>query len=100
MYSKVFSFFTSILEANPDTCQAVEHSEACIYFERGDLVFSLEGLHQFLVGSSGITYQAFRKMLYASTLNQDLAELGGKVVVFRSGSKVDTSLYCLSSVDR
>ncbi|MBL1274581.1 MAG: hypothetical protein COB30_000675 [Ectothiorhodospiraceae bacterium] len=59
------------------------------------LIFSLKGLHEFLGVENVIVYTAFRKIIYQSSINEELQGFGGKVELHRSTGKVDESLYKL-----
>ena len=61
-------------------------------------VFSLPALHSFFDPDKSIEYRDFRKLLYDSTLNQELSAFDAEVALFKSTGKVDTSLYCLRHI--
>jgi hypothetical protein len=59
------------------------------------LVFSLQGLFEYLNDDDSLSYVMFRKMLYSSRLNEALMACSGRVEVHRSTGKVDQNLYRL-----
>jgi hypothetical protein len=101
MYAELLGFFTAIWNKDAKICRGVVDTQANLYFDEGELVFSLLGLHQALSlqrGFPALGYAEFRRRLYASRLNSDLAEIGAKIVVMASSGKVDSSLYRLTQV--
>ncbi|MCJ8271079.1 MAG: hypothetical protein MJK04_16965 [Psychrosphaera sp.] len=83
------------MAGNVEQMTAVNQSTAQIGFEQGTLVFSLEGLYHFVTDEREISFRAFKKQLYAGSLNHDLATLGGKVDVYQSVEHSKSRLYCL-----
>lgn len=101
MYAELLDFFTAIWNKDTELCRGIVDAEANLYFDRGELIFSLFGLHQALSlqrGFPSLSYAEFRQRLYASRLNSDLAEMGAKIMVMDSSGKVDSSLYRLTQL--
>lgn len=74
-----------------------------IYIKNEVLIFSLTGLYRFLnnnnyVSADNVTYQEFRKHIYASDINYRLSEIGLRIDIHDSSSKIDTSYYKLSKL--
>ena len=68
-------------------------------FESGEWRFSLSELYHFLQKTDqafeGLSYQEFKQKLYSSSINRDLSEMGGEVVVVDNKRKVEASTYAL-----
>lgn len=62
--------------------------------------FTLPALHQFVQATetefSEIDYFAFRQLIFSSTINRSLSELGGKVSIARNHNNVDRSIYAVA----
>lgn len=95
MYPTVLNFFIAILKESPQTLARVRSFDGELGIESGQLRFSLAGLKAFLFSDRSITDQDFQRLLYASSLNQDLARSGGRVDVFESHGKLAKNYYCL-----
>jgi hypothetical protein len=76
----------------------VDDSTAGIYTLDGTLVFTINGLYQFINNDSNVAYQNFRAELYNNNLNEELAKLGYEVVSYDSTGKIDTSWYQLRPI--
>ena len=82
MYAELLGFFTAIWNKDAELCRGVVDTETNVYFDEGELVFSLVGLHQSLLRQPAfpaLSYTDFRRRLYASRLNSDLAALGAQI---------------------
>lgn len=91
----VRDFFAAVLARDAAALRCIEASAGGLELRSEGLVFSLPGLHAALDPAQGLAYSDFRKLLYASTLNQELSAFDAEVTLFRSSGKTDTSLYCL-----
>jgi hypothetical protein len=92
----VRDFFAAVLARDAAALQRIEASDGGGLELRSEgLVFSLPALHAALDPGQSLAYRDFRKLLYASTLNQELSAFDAEVTLFRSSGKIDTSLYCL-----
>jgi len=92
----VRDFFAAVLARDAAALQRIEASAGdCLELRSEGLVFSLPALHAALDPGQTLAYRDFRKLLYASTLNQELSAFDAEVTLFRSSGKTDTSLYCL-----
>jgi|TARA_B110000116_G_scaffold265311_1_gene274335 hypothetical protein len=99
MYAELLAFFTAVCNKDAELCRGIVDAEADLHFNEGELVFSLVGLYQVLSlqpGFPALGYAEFRRRLYASRLNSDLALMGAQIVVMASSGKVDSSLYRLT----
>ncbi len=65
----------------------------------GDWQFSLPDLHDFLQAQLPVDqrcdYRQFIRQLYASDLNQRLAQLGAEIALADNQGKIHRSRYCL-----
>ncbi|UZE97476.1 hypothetical protein [Alkalimarinus alittae] len=98
MYPELLSFLSGVLTGKIDAATFRRTELTSIYLEGDCLIFSLKGLYDCFSGADKGSYSEFIKMLYSSTLNSDLAALGGRVEVHQSTSKIETSLYRLVRV--
>jgi len=100
MYIFSLKFFQNILEKDEKLLLAVNNTDEDIKIIKGDLVFSLNGLYQFLLNDKQIPKDAsfveFKKSLYRDGLiNQDLKAYEGVIEVYQSASKIDSNIYIL-----
>jgi hypothetical protein len=91
----VRDFFAAVLAREAAAVRYIEESAEGLELRAEGLVFSLPALHAALDPGQSLAYRDFRKLLYASTLNQELSAYDAEVILFRSSGKTDTSLYCL-----
>jgi len=93
----LLKFFLSVLAKETQAANRIELFQGQLYLEGDSMIFSLEAVHEFLSRFSDETmdYPEFQKLLYQSTLNQDLKAHGGQVVIHHSTGKVETNLYRL-----
>ena len=90
----VRDFFAAVLARDAHALQCIEHAEEFELQPQG-FIFSLPALHRLLDPQQNLAYPDFRKLLYASTLNQELSAFDAEVTLFQTTGKVDTSRYCL-----
>ena len=97
MYERLFNLFLAFLAHETPVIDQINDYQGKVYIETDTLIFSLADLFDLLSPSSDekMDYPEFQKMLYQSTLNQDLKAHGGQVVVHHSTGKVETNLYRL-----
>jgi len=88
-------FFAAVLARDADALRRIEQSAGDLELRSEGLVFSLPALHAALDPGQSLAYRDFRRLLYASTLNQELSAFDAEVTLFRSSGKTDTSLYAL-----
>lgn len=85
LYNNTLEFLVqcirSQLGADESEIVAIQDREnkAYLYFDSGQLIFSLEGLYQQFAVENKVTYNQFRRMLYSSSLNQDLSVYHAKI---------------------
>ncbi len=91
----VRDFFAAVLARDAAALQLIETFGDGLEWRAGELVFSLPALHAALDPAQSLAYRDFRSLLYASTLNQELAAFDAEVALLHSSGKVDSSLYCL-----
>ena len=83
---------------SPEIRNAIEDILNCdIFFDADQFVFSLEGLWRLCDPQETLSFNDFRRMLYASELNQQLRTRGLEVAIYRSTGKVSSNLYCLKA---
>lgn len=88
-------FFSLVLAKNPAALDLINATEEELQLLPQGFVFSLPALHNMLDPEQSLQFRDFRKLLYDSTLNQELSAFDAEVTVFQSSGKTDTSLYCL-----
>jgi hypothetical protein len=91
----VREFFAAVLQRDADARQRIATFGEGLELRSEGFVFSLPALHAVLDVGQTLAYRDFRKLLYDSTLNQELSAFDAEVTLFRSSGKSDTSLYCL-----
>lgn len=91
----LFEFFAQVLAADATALRRIDESDLALELLPQGFVFTLPALHALLDPNGIGDYNAFRKRIYASTLNHDLLALQAEVVPFRASGKVDSSEYCL-----
>jgi hypothetical protein len=89
------NFFCLVLTQNPAALDLINAAEDDLQLLPQGFVFSLPALHALLDPEQNMAYRSFSKLLYHSTLNQELSTFDAEVTLFRSSGKIDTSLYCL-----
>ena len=88
-------FFIDVLAGDADTLRRIDDSDLDLELAPAGFVFTLPALHALLDLGQQLDYAQFRKLVYASTLNQELSAFDAEVVTFDSSGKIDTSRYCL-----
>ena len=88
-------FFGLVLSKNPAALDLINAAENELQLLPQGFVFSLPALHSLLDPGQNLDYRSFSKLLYDSTLNQELSAFDAEVTLFRSSGKIDSSLYCL-----
>jgi hypothetical protein len=88
-------FFRLVLTQNPAALDLINVAEDDLQLLPQGFVFSLPALHALLDPGQNLPYRDFSKLLYDSSLNQELSAFDAEVTLFRSSGKIDTSLYCL-----
>ena len=91
----VRDFFTAVLQRDADALQRIAAFGEGLELRSEGFVFSLPALHAAVDFEQTLAYRDFRKLLYDSTLNQELSAFDAEVTLFHSSGKSDTSLYCL-----
>jgi hypothetical protein len=92
---EIRDFFGLVLVKNAAALDLINAAEADLQLLPQGFVFSLPALHALLDPGQNLAYRDFSKLLYDSTLNQELSAFDAEVTLFRSSGKIDTSLYCL-----
>jgi hypothetical protein len=88
-------FFSLVLAENAAALDLINAAEEDLQLLPQGFVFSLPALHALLDPEQNLAYRSFSKLLYDSSLNQELSAFDAEVTLFRSSGKIDTSLYCL-----
>jgi hypothetical protein len=88
-------FFGLVLAKNPAALDLINAAEEDLQLLPQGFVFSLPALHALLDPGQNLGYREFCKLLYDSSLNQELSAFDAEVTLFRSSGKIDTSFYCL-----
>jgi hypothetical protein len=88
-------FFGLVLAKNPAALDLINAAQDGLQLLPQGFVFSLPALHALLDPEQTLAYRDFSKLLYDSSLNQELSAYDAEVTLFRSSGKIDTSLYCL-----
>jgi hypothetical protein len=88
-------FFSLVLAKNAAALDLINQADSDVQLLPQGFVFSLPALHALLDPEQNMAYRSFSKLLYDSTLNQELSAFDAEVTLFRSSGKIDTSLYCL-----
>ena len=91
----VRDFFAAVLVRDAAALALIEAAGAELELREQGFVFSLPALHAALDPGQILAYRDFRKLLYDSTLNQELSAFDAEVILLQSSGKVDSSLYCL-----
>ena len=89
------NFFGLVLAKNSAALDLINAAEEDLQLLPQGFVFSLPALHALLDPGQKLVYHDFSKLLYDSSLNQELSAFDAEVTLFRSSGKIDTSLYCL-----
>ncbi len=106
-YDQVVGFMQGVITADPDIVKYLVTSNKLLIYKEKELVFTLKGLHQYLLSRGcDVDYKTFRRLLYASDLNTRLAPYGYIISqahthhqhASTSLSKVDTNWYTLAPV--
>jgi hypothetical protein len=92
---EIRNFFSLVLAKNAAALDLINQAESDLQLLPQGFVFSLPALHAILDPEHSLPYRDFRKLLYDSTLNQELSAFDAEVTLFRSSGKIDSSLYCL-----
>jgi hypothetical protein len=92
---EIRDFFRLVLTQNPAALDLINATEDDLQLLPQGFVFSLPALHGLLDPGQNLPFRDFSKLLYDSTLNQELSAFDAEVTLFRSSGKIDTSLYCL-----
>jgi hypothetical protein len=95
---QIRDFFARVLAEDAAVLAVIDDCAENLQLLPQGFVFSLPALHTFFDPDKSIEYRDFRKLLYDSTLNQELSAFDAEVTLFRPSGKVDTSLYCLRHI--
>ena len=93
--ASVRDFFAAVLAQDAAASALIEAGAPELELREQGFVFSLPALHAALDPGETLAYRDFRKLLYESTLNQELTAFDAEVILLRSSGKVDSSQYCL-----
>jgi len=101
MHERLLLFFSGVLKNDSSVKSMIASGGNDIFIDRSNnnLVFSISGLHSLLGIDQKVDYKTFKQLLYQSSLNKDLSDFGGRIDVYHSTSKVDTSLYQLTRIE-
>ena len=95
---KIRDFFAQVLAGDVSVLAMIDDCTENLQLLPQGFVFSLPALHAFFDPGKSVDYRDFRKLLYDSTLNQELSAFDAEVTLFQPSGKVDTSLYCLRHI--
>ena len=97
MQQKLVTFFVQILQQNNKLLERVAIFDGDLFYDHDNciLVFKLSGLHTFLRNEINLDYTEFRKLIYKSTINEELQKLGGLIEIHQSIGNVDENMYRL-----
>lgn len=95
--NNIIQLFALFLEQDPSLLTALDN---CGFsYCDSQWVFSLVDLHRFTqqldAQLAPLDYAAFKKLLYASPINTELAKIGGKITIAENQGSVNKSLYVL-----
>ncbi|MFT7386984.1 MAG: hypothetical protein ACI8VC_000219 [Candidatus Endobugula sp.] len=103
MYEAAFNFFLAVGIRDKDVATLIlsRENKKNVFSGQGNLVFTLPVLHQWLMAYSdrvSSSYVDFRKILYASELNAQLAKQGYYIALYQSSptNHVDSNCYFFS----
>jgi hypothetical protein len=103
---ELVSFLVNVMEHSQNTPSSICFNSKLSYKNK-QLVFMIDGLYQHLVSLNnlsvvGLSYNDFRRLLYAGNINTRLAEKGYVISVSPSNNdtrnKVDANWYQLTSI--
>ena len=105
MYEAAFNFLLAVGMQDKGVALLISSSDNKnnVLMDQDSFVFTLPALHQLLMAYDNrvnSVYVDFRKMLYSSELNAQLAEHGYHIALHQSSSAnhVDSNQYCLSKL--
>ena len=91
----VLAFFVAVLQENNKILSQINCSAADIIFVDGELVFSIDGLQDAIESLSALSRSEFKRLIYGSTINQQLSVYNAELVVYEAQGKVDKNRYQL-----
>lgn len=91
VYRRLMAFFTE-----PPAAEQLNAEQ--VFWQYEVLVFSLKGLYQQLCLDDCLSFRLFKKWLYASTVNSDLAKFARKIDVYGVNSTSYPKYYQLVSL--
>ena len=94
--TKIVEAFKKLVAENPQLIvqRNIDIADG-MTFSEGRLRFSLAALYAWLIDDPSISFKQFKQCLYNSQLNQYLQAEGYIVDIYKSTSKVDSSIYQL-----
>ena len=101
IYSEMLDFFIQWLDRGyleskeKDIFIQSKPSKAYLCSHEGQLVFSLEGLYQHLKFTEHLTFNQFRKLIFHSELNKDLATYHVKVINYQQNENDELEFFHL-----
>ena len=101
VYDKTLIFIVGSLNKSQtlqwmvNTLKDENDKKAYLYFDGEQLIFSIEGLYQYLNIEDYFTYNQYRRMLYNSELNKDLSAHKVKIVNYRTDITKYAHLFTL-----
>jgi len=102
VYKKTLAFFVSSLSKSnrlqlmANTLNEKNDKKAYLYFDGEQLVFSIEGIYQFLNVENHFTYNQYRRMLYNSELNKALSAQKVKIINYQADLTKEVNLFTLA----
>ncbi|NQZ23038.1 MAG: hypothetical protein HRT53_13400 [Colwellia sp.] len=104
VYEKTLIFIVGSLNKSQtlqlmvNTLKDENDKKAYLYFDGEQLIFSIEGLYQYLNIKDHFTYNQYRRMLYSSELNKELSAHKVKIVNHLTGLTKNAHLFTLVSM--
>ena len=101
MLDRVLTFFCQFLTNDAAALECIEAGRGKVFIatETDSLVFALNDLHELLDDARELEYPAFRKLLYQSSINQQLLKYQGRIELLQSSGKVDSNVYHLCRIE-
>lgn len=102
MFRDTFSFLVKISNDHQNKSGAIDNIQTkkegtleYIFVENENVIFSIEGLYFHLKHSDCLSYNQYRRMLYASQLNYKLKQENLKIINYNNDPSIKANLYCL-----
>jgi len=96
----IVHFFSQVVQHDAAILTRIKLFQGDMQYEQKSqqLIFKLPALFQFLNTESKLKYSEFRRLIYQSSINRELQQVGAKIEIHQSSNTVDDSVYKLYSV--